>query len=351
MRQPLPPKDLDAILALTPLFWSEFRGARIFMTGGTGFIGMWLLETIQRANQQLGSRMEVVVLSRHPENSKAAAPHLFADPSIALVKGDIGEFCAPAGRFDLCIHAAADVGDLTKLKDFGAVFESIVSGTRRVLRLAESSGVRRLLFISSGAVYGVQPPLMERTPESFTGAPNSLDVSAAYGNAKRAAEWLCCEASARAGCSVSIARPFALVGPGLPLDGPFAAGNFIRNVLDEKPVHVQGDGRAVRSYLYTLDMCVWLLEILRSGAPGQAYNVGSEEAISIAELAQRIIDASGTSRTIVRAKIQFTKSDALAPRYVPDTTKARSEFSLRHYTPLDVALQKTIEWSRAATNV
>lgn len=351
MRPLLPQDDLDTILSLTPLFWSQFKGARIFMTGGTGFIGMWLLETIQHANNQLGSRIEVAVLSRRPEHAKITAPHLFKSSSITLIEGDVSRFCPPVGKFDLCIHAATDVGDVNKSKNVRTVFESMTSGTRRVLDLAESNGACRFLFTSSGAIYGVQPPTMERIPESFTGAPNSLDVSAAYGNGKRAAEWLCCEASKRAGFNASIARLFALLGPGLPLNGPFAAGNFVRDILDEKPLHIQGDGRTVRSYLYMLDVCVWLLEILRTGAQGQAYNVGSEEAISVADLAQRMIDVSGTSLTINRAESEFVKRNTAPPRYVPDTSKAREEFSLAQYTPLNGALQKTIQWSRAAMKV
>ena len=319
------------------------------MTGGTGFIGTWLLEVLLRANRKLGARMEAVVLSRDPEQARAMAPHLFNDRSIALVEGDVSHFSQPIGKFDICIHAATDVGDTHKAKNHRVVFDSTVSGTRRVLDLAADSGVRRFLFTSSGAVYGTQPPLLARIPESFTGAPDPLDTAAAYGNGKRAAEWLTCEASARLGFDASIARIFALLGPGLPLDGPFAAGNFIRDALNQQPIQVQGDGRPVRSYLYMLDACVWLLHILMAGERGQAYNVGSEDAVSVAELAQRIVDAVGTPLSTHRTTPTPDAPDnAPPPRYVPDTAKARKTLSLEQYTPLNTALQKTIQWSRTA---
>lgn len=349
MRPALPADDLDRVLSLTPTFWPQYGGARLFITGGTGFIGMWLLEVIKQANLRLGARMEAVVLSRNPEQAKAAVPHLFDEPWIRLIEGDVSNFCPPTGRFDLCVHAAADVGDSSKAGDHHKVFDSAVYGTRRVLELVASSGAKKFLLTSSGAVYGVQPPTLELVPESFPGAPNPLDVRAAYGNGKRAAEWLSCEAANRLGFDASIARIFALVGPGLPLDGSFAAGNFIRDAIRQKPIHVQGDGRPVRSYLYMLDACVWLLHILMNGERGQAYNLGSENPISIAGLAQKIAAAAGISPTQIHQQPAPQAAEFTAPaRYVPDTSRAREQLSLAQYTPLDAALTKTIEWSRKA---
>jgi nucleoside-diphosphate-sugar epimerase len=116
--------------------------------------------------------------------------------------------------------------------------------------------------------------------------------------------------------------------------------------LAGKAISVQGDGRPVRSYLYMADLCVWLLRILGSGATGQAYNVGSETSVSIATLARQVVDAAGVDVPI-HLQIPAT-SDALPPRYVPDTCKARQELRLAEYTPLNPALLKTVQWSRSA---
>lgn len=350
MRAALPHDDLDLVLSLTPEFWSRFGGARLFMTGGTGFIGTWLLETLQHANDRLGTRMELLVLSRDPERARRQSPHVFGRSDTTLVAGDVSSIASPVGKLDLCIHAATDVGDSLEAVQPIKVFDSIVMGTRRVLDLAHAAGVSRFLLTSSGAVYGPQPPGLERVPETYGGAPDSLLPGAAYGNGKRAAEWLAAAHAAQAsqaGFESVIARIFALVGPGLPLNGSFAAGNFVRDVLAGQAITVQGDGRPLRSYLYMADLCVWLLRMLASGASGQAYNVGSENAVSIAVLARQVADAAGTDAPI---KVQTTaSSDALAPRYVPDTLKARQELGLAEYTSLHTALLKTIHWSRSTT--
>ena len=347
MRATLPTSDLDLVLTLTPDFWSRFSGGRIFVTGGTGFIGSWLIQVFQRANDVLGSQMELVILSRNTERTRQAAPKIYARSDTRLVAGDVSRFSSDVGHLDLCVHAAADMGDPSKMLNPLQVFDSIVSGTRRVLDLAASAGACRFLLTSSGAVYGVQPHQLDRVPETYTGAPDPLSNSAAYGNGKRAAEWLAAayaNDAARAGFEACIARIFALMGPGLPFDGPFAAGNFIRDALGRKgEIQVRGDGRPLRSYLYMADLCVWLLRILESGRSGQAYNVGSELPVSIADLAHEVVRASGTSLSV---QVESAPSSVSIPRYIPDTTKARTELGLAEYTPLSTALLKTLQWSR-----
>lgn len=347
MSSALPVEDLDLVLSLSREFWSRFGGARLFITGGTGFIGSWLIQSLQRANDTLGSRIEIVALTRDIEQAKRRLPLMFTRPDTTLIAGDVTTFTGMVGKLDLCIHAATDVGNLSKAGGPLNVFNSIMNGTLRILDLAHASGASRFMLTSSGAIYGVQPPELERIPESYMGAPDCLQVNAAYGNGKRAAEWLACSHAAQAsqsGFESCIARIFAIVGPGLPLNGPFAAGNFLRDAMTGKSIHIQGDGRPMRSYLYMADLCVWLLRILAVGPGGQAYNVGGEQAVSIETLARNIVQIVG-SEAPIHIQTPFN-SDVLPPRYVPDTSKARHELGLQEYVPLDAALVKTLQWSR-----
>lgn len=364
----LPPDDLDLVLSLTPAFWSRHQSSRLLITGGTGFIGSWLLQVVQRANDRLDSRIEVLVLTRNPDRAQRQSPHLFERADTQLVAGDVCSFSQPVGAIDLCIHAAAEVGNPHQADQPLKVFDTIVQGTRRMLDLAQNAGARRFLMASSGAVYGPQPTDMERMPESYLGAPDALHAANAYGNGKRAAEWLACAYAAQAAQSApstmastlsapyseasfapTIARIFAVLGPGLPLDGPFAAGNFIRDALAGRAIQINGDSTPMRSYLYTADLCVWLLRILESGTAGQAYNVGSAHALSIASLAQRVVEATGQAVPIHVQAPPGTAPAKLPTRYVPDTSKARQALDLAEYTPIDTALRKTIQWTRSTT--
>ena len=177
------------------------------------------------------------------------------------------------------------------------MMETILDGTRRTLDFSAACGCRKLLFVSSGAVYGRQPADVALLDEEFPGGPDPTSPGSAYGEAKRAAELLCVLRGQRAGVEPKIARAFAFVGPYLPLDRHFAIGNFIGDALAGRPIVVRGDGTTVRSYMYGLDLALWLLAILVDGAPGRPYNVGSEEAISIGDLARRVAGNCGVGLT------------------------------------------------------
>lgn len=349
MGLPLPSDDLDQVLAQTPGFWSCFGGSRLFITGGTGFIGNWLIQVIQRANESIGARIEIVALSRNPQRARIERPQVFTRRDVRLLEGSVIDFNGDTGALDLCIHAATDVADPRKSGTPLQTFDSIVSGTRRMLEFAQSRGVSRFLLTSSGAIYGMQPHDLPRVPESYWGAPDPTQTASAYGNGKRASEWLACAHAAEHGTTgfeAVTARIFALLGPGLPLNGSYAAGNFIRDVLNNKHITIQGDGRPLRSYLYMSDLCVWLLRILESGQTGQAYNVGSEHPVSIMHLAEQVALAAGGA-----ARIEITTRADVSlppPRYIPDTHKARLSLNLQEQIPLPLALSKTLQWNRFA---
>ena len=342
-----PRNDLDLVLTLTQDILSLFSGARIFITGGTGFIGSWLVQVLQRANDTLGSKIEIVVLTRDIERAHNLFPHIFNRSDTKLIAGDISDFILNLGPFDICIHAATDVSKISLDNGQLTLFDSIVNGTRRILDFADAAGVSRFLLLSSGAVYGQQPVDIEKIPETFNGAPPITGKNTAYAHGKRASEWLLANhhTASRSDFISTTARIFALIGPGMPLHGSFAAGNFVRDAISGHDIKIQGDGRPLRTYLYISDLCVWLIRILSSGVRGSAYNVGSEYPISIADFAQNVIDTVDTGMGI--RKQTFIMTPDLPPRYVPDTNKARTELGLAEHTPLKVALHKTIAWYRS----
>ncbi len=338
----LPDDDLRLICAVTAPFWEALRGRRLFITGGTGFFGCWLLESFAHANRELCLQATATVLTRNPQAFAARCPHLAQHPAIILWEGDVCDFTFPTGTYSHIIHAATESSTPGPAPSPAQLFETIVFGTRRVLDFAASHGAERLLFISSGAVYGTQPTELTHLPEEYPGAPNPLDPRSAYAEGKRAAELLSILRAEQSGLAVTIARCFAFVGPHLPLDRHFAVGNFLRDALQGTPIMVQGDGTPYRSYLYMADLAIWLWTLLYAGAAGRAYNVGSDEAVSIAELAHLVAAecAPQTPVCIARAAVP----GAPAARYVPSTRRAREELGLYPRTSLADALRKTYAW-------
>jgi dTDP-glucose 4,6-dehydratase len=335
----LPQDDLIHVFDTVGPLWNNFRGQRIFITGGTGFFGKWLLESLLYANQRIDLGCRITVLSRNPVAFAESNPHL-SDPAIvSFVTGDVRDFVYPEGQYKFVIHAATDVMADTPAID---LFFSCVGGTRRVLDFACQAGCSDFLLVSSGAVYGRQPEYLVAIPENHTAAPDPLNIKSAYGEGKRCAEWLANAYGEEHRFAVKIARCFAFVGPYLPLDKHFAIGNFIRDALADEGIVIQGDGTPYRSYLYAADLAIWLWTILLRGHSGVAYNVGSDEPITIAELARRVTQLAGSDKAI---KV-LTPSNPLktAERYVPDVQKAGHELGLKTWIPLDEAIHKTLQW-------
>jgi nucleoside-diphosphate-sugar epimerase len=336
--RPLPAEDLDHVLSHTRHLWDEARGSSFFITGGTGFFGMWLLESFAHINDALGLGMRATVLTRDPERFRQKAPHLAARRDLDFVAGDVRNFAFPEGEFRYVVHGATTSGGPV---DDLEMLETIIEGTRRVLDLAATRGTRKFLYISSGAVYGKQPEDLTHVPEDYCGAPDPLDPRSAYGEGKRVGELFSVLESRKARFEAKIARCFAFIGPHLPLDAHFAAGNFIRDAIAGGPIVVKGDGKSVRSYLYASDLSVWLWTILFHGKPNRAYNVGSEHKITITGLAGALGDLTKTA--VVNTE-QKTVVERLATVYVPATLSAKSDLGLEEQVSLRDALFKAVRW-------
>ena len=334
--------DVRRIIDADAGLWRSLRHSHIFLTGGTGFIGTWLLEALHHADRTLGLDLKATILTRDPARFAIKAPHLAAWPGFSFVTGDVLSSDVPAGPFTHLIHAATDASAALNERDPLAMFDTIVSGTRWALELVRLRGIPRTLFMSSGAVYGQQPWELERMPETWSGGPICTNPLAAYAEGKRAAEMLCAIYARQFGLDIVTARIFALLGPHIELGIHFAAGNFIRDAMQGRPVVVKGDGRPCRSYLYASDLTAWLLAMLVKARPGAVYNVGSDQSVSIAELARRTSDLlGGDGVTILGAQDPGWNPG----RYVPDTSLIRSELGVQQTQSLDEAILRTALWN------
>lgn len=337
-------QDLTHVLEKTQGLWHDLSGQRVFITGGTGFFGKWLLSSLQRANRDWGLGVSAVVLTRDPARAAAQLPGIAQDRAFVFHPGDVQSFEFPQGEFRYVMHAATETDSVTTPVPRSFLFGSNVAGTRRVVDFAARAGVRRLLYVSSGAVYGRQPLDISHIAEDSPVAPDPMDISAAYGHAKRAAEFLVAAHAQEHDCIACCARCFAFVGPYLPLDANFAIGNFIRDAMRGGSIRINGDGTPLRSYLYMADLAIWLWTLLIRGQNARAYNVGSDVAISIAELGRLVAEVVNPRAEVVVA--QTPKAGMPPPRYVPSIARARSELLLEPWIDLCHAVERTAAWYR-----
>lgn len=332
MTGPLPRGDLDALASLP--VWENLRGRRIFFTGASGFFGSWLLESYLAAAQKWDLGGAAVVLTRDSVRFARSLPHLAGDPRVSCIEGDARNFRFPEGPIDLIIHSLVPEAG-PGLAELEAFFST---ATSHLLRLARERGCERFLLCSTGAVYQPQDPPAPFTESSERMAAGS---SPSYGSIRRDVEDRCLE-SPIPGTIIKIARGFAFFGPRLPLDGAFAAGNFLRDALECQPIVVRGTGRDVRSYLYAADMAEWLWTFLLAKPATQICNIGSPEPMPIGGLASMIGSLSGQS---VQTLDQLVPG-AAPGYYVPCTRRAREEFGLSVRTPLREGLGRTLQWLR-----
>lgn len=294
---------------------------RIFVTGGTGFFGKSILDYLKR-HPDFRAGDEWMILSRDPERFQSRnAALLDQGRKIGFVTGDVRDFCAE-GRYDEIIHAATAA--VTTMAD-DEMTSTIVEGTRHVLDFAKSSGAKKILLTSSGAVYGPQTaPVGEDAP---------CNPVTAYGKGKLEAERMCVES----GLDAKIVRCFAFTGPHLNRDIHYAIGNFIRDCLAGEPIIIKGDGTPQRSYLYADDLVEWLFAVLDRGVSGCPYNVGSPEGLSIREVAERVRAALGTKNDI---RVLGVSVPGTPPSvYVPDVSRAVRELGLRDTVDLTTAVR------------
>lgn len=338
----LPADDIDFILSRTEPLWEEMRENRLFLTGGTGFFGCWLVESFLAANTRFALNAQVTLLSRSPKAFREKCPYLASDPALSFVEGDVRDFQFPEGDYPFIIHAATEASARLIAEKPLQMLSTVIDGTKRTLDFAVSHGTRKFLLTSSGAVYGEQPAAMSHIAEDYAGAPNPLDPGSVYSEGKRASELLCAVYGADHAIECKIARCFAFVGPHLPLDTHFAVGNFLRDAMRGEVIRVNGDGTPKRSYMYAADLAVWLWTLLFLAKPMDALNVGSDQVVSIADLAKVVSDTIGSGAGI--HIMRQATVDTPIRQYVPNVDKAALQLGLRREISLQEAIRRTAAW-------
>ena len=312
---------------------SKLNNSNILITGGTGLFGKLFLDTFLFLNDKLNLNIKITVLTRNYE-SFIKKYKRYIGKNIDFVNGDIRNFEIHNENIDYCLHFAASVDPNLEKNNPNEMASIILDGTKNLIKKLEKYNIKRLLFTSSGAVYGKQYQSVKSFKEDYEGCPITY-----YGKAKKVSE----DIFLNSNINVSIARCFALVGPYLNLDIHFAIGNFIRDAMENRDIIIKGDGRPLRSYLYTADLVIWLLTILLKSKNKSIYNVGGGGGISIYDLAKKV--AKQNNNYTGEIKVLGKTNIGVAPeRYVPDISKIIKELGVKENYTLEAAIKRTIEY-------
>ena len=324
--------------------FERLDGSRILLTGGSGFVGKWMLQTAKIAQENSATKIEIVVPTRRLTADHVQTAMEIGCPNVSWVEGDFLNGALDLGHIDMIIHAATPASAQLNAENPAEMLRINVEAMESALRYAGNN--KPLLFTSSGTVYGTQPQSVSHIAEGEIEPHPPVDQLNAYAQGKQIAEQLCREAGMRGHCSPIIARLFAFGGEYLPRDTHFAIGNFIQNALDRQPIAIQGDGRARRSYLYGADMATWLWSALAHGGGKNAepFHIGSEHSVSILELAQTVATVSSEVLNYVP---EITVAKAIDPseaihQYVPANLHTRKTLQVSEWTSLEDIIKRTL---------
>ena len=330
------PKRLDKC-------FSDLDGARILLSGGTGFVGKWMLQIAKLAQANSNVKIDLVVPTRQLIALHVQSAVAIGCPNVSWIEGNFLEEQIDVGKVDMIIHAATPASAKLIAENPSEMLRLNIAAMESILRLAGNN--TPLLFTSSGAVYGTQPESMTHVPERTIEPIPPTDQLNAYAQGKQAAERMCREAGDKGRCNPIIARLFAFGGEHLPRDTHFAIGNFVQNALDRKPIVINGDGRARRSYLYGADMATWLWSALADGGNEEPLHIGSERSISVLELAKNVARVSGEVLNYVPEIIVSEPVNESLPvhQYVPSTAQTRKILNVEEWTGLDEIIVRMLK--------
>jgi nucleoside-diphosphate-sugar epimerase len=339
----LPVEDLEYIYQNTQDIWESFRGKSIFLTGGTGFFGKWLLESFIHVNEKLGLNAKIITLSRNPDLFKQEYPFYNEHKkSVRFVKGDVLTYDFKIDEeVQFIIHAATAASDSLNKNNPLLMMDTITLGTRNILDFALTQPIEGFLFISSGAVYGKQPFDISHIQETDSFKIDINNSNAAYSEGKRIAEIYCSTYFEKYNVPIKIARCFAFVGPYLPLDTHFAIGNFLNNVIKNENIVIMGDGSTTRSYMYASDLSIAIWKILLIGNNNKPYNVGVDKAYSLKEIAMMLKKNYGND-----VRILNNYKNLPTNIYVPNIDALINDLDIKHFVQIEEAIQKTIKFNK-----
>ncbi len=300
--EPILAEDLSGILAAA-LPWQALRGRHILVTGASGFIGGHLVEALVWLNRRdAGAGLHIHASARELRKLQERLPWIDVAQELNPVIQDVCEAWRFEAPLDFILHAASPASPRYYLAEPVETIRANVDGTRQLLELAREKKAR-LLFLSSGAVYGDNIRQVDAIGETDFGCEDPLSARACYSESKRLAETLCRAYYTQYGVDARIARISHCYGPGMRLDDGRAIADLLADVVHDRDIQLDSDGSASRPFCYISDTVLGLFYVLLLGQVGNAYNVGQTHETSIMELAQKMIAAAGKrGKLVVSAK-------------------------------------------------
>ncbi len=341
-RNPIIKEDIERI-ASSDLPWHHLKGCNILISGASGFLPAYMLETLLYLNEDINLGTKIIGLVRN----KAKAFKRFSDyrdrNDLKILVQDVCKPLYLKEKVDFIIHAASLASPKYYGRDPVGILCANSLGTANLLNLAVESNSRNFLFFSSSEVYGQSQ--QETVKEDSHGYLDPMDLRSCYSESKRMGETMCISWLHQYGVPAKIVRPFHTYGPGMNLEDGRVYADFVNNILNGTDIFLNSDGKAIRSFCYLADATLGFFTVMLKGKIGQAYNIGDDmSTISILELAEMLIRLFPEKRLEIIRSVPARDQGYLesrVSRICPDISKARA-LGWKPKTCLEEGFKRTV---------
>lgn len=351
-------EDLEYICNNLKEEFACLAGKKLLITGGAGFLGYYLVQSILYWNKITGEvkSIQLTVYDNYIRGVPDWLIKLKGNRNLTLVKHDItNPLPQDIDDFDYIIHAASIASPTYYRKYPIETMDANVNGLRFLLEYCRSQKeknkpVKGFLFYSTSEIYGDPSPENIPTPETYRGNVSCTGPRACYDESKRYGETLCVNFAQQFGLPIKVARPFNNYGPGLKITDKRVIPDFARDILAGRDIVLLSNGSPTRTFCYIADAIVGYYKILIRGQDGEAYNIGVEKPeISIANLAERVADRArhlfdypGKVSLQVSADEDYLVDNP--NRRCPVIDKARADLNYNPGISLDEGLKRSLIW-------
>jgi len=328
----------------------KLAGKTVFLSGGGGFLGKYIVGTLCYLNDHvLSTPCRIISV----DNFITGAPHPHFNykgrDDVLEVWGDITYPLPVREPIHYIIHAAGLASPVYYKKYPLETIESAVTGAKNLLELAKRNKehFEGFMFFSSSEIYGDPDPSAVPTPETYHGYVSSVGPRSCYDESKRLGETITVIYHEQFGIPGKIVRPFNVFGPGMGHNDRRVLPMYAYRALNKEIIPVHGDGHQTRTFCYITDAITGFLKVLLVGKPGQAYNIGNpDNEISMRNLAKLFVEIEGHGAKYEMIPYPSNYPAGEPQRRCPDITKAKKELKYNSSMSLEQGLKRFVEWCR-----
>jgi nucleoside-diphosphate-sugar epimerase len=351
-------EDLDAICTDLASEFGAMSGGRLLVTGGGGFLGYYLVQSVLHWNdtRAAGARIEVTVYDNYVRGVPEWLEALRGRPDLQLRRIDlIDPLPQDMGVFDYIVHAAGIASPIYYRAHPLKCIDANINGLRNLLDYAVAArdagrALRGFLFYSSSEIYGDPAAAAIPTPETYRGNVSCTGPRACYDESKRFGETLCVTYAKQEGIPVRQARPFNNYGPGLKITDGRVIPDFAKDIFAGRDIVMLSDGSPKRTFCYATDAITGYFKVLVRGGAGEPYNIGIDRPeISVAQLADMVVRAAA-ELVGYRGKVVLGRSNEAdylidnPNRRCPVIDKARTELGFDPKVLIEDGIYRSLIW-------